>query len=256
MNLSLPLDGRVVAFTTGLSLVAALLSGLAPALQASKADVVSALKAETQGPADRLRLRNAFVVAQVAFSILLVVGGRPARTRARAGQRDRPGIRSARRRARVASICRWPATPEATGPAFARALRRSRARSARRAGGDAGGSHAQPGVIRTMLGDGLTVPGVTPPNGQPFSWRAGRSSSPDISQRCGFRSWRAATSAPRTAPASRCRHHPRSPRRGSFWPGQNAVGKYVMSQTGRRNSTGRTAASAREPAGRRRGEET
>jgi predicted permease len=73
VNLSLPLDVRVVAFTTGVSLVAAVLSGLAPALHASKVDVVSALKQDVQGPSDRLRLRSAFVVAQVAFSILLVV---------------------------------------------------------------------------------------------------------------------------------------------------------------------------------------
>ena len=73
INLALPLDGRVLAFAACLSLAAALLSGIAPALHASKADVVSALKDESQGPSDRLRLRNAFVVAQVAFSILLVV---------------------------------------------------------------------------------------------------------------------------------------------------------------------------------------
>jgi predicted permease len=73
VNLALPLDGRVLAFAACLSLAAALLSGIAPALHASRADVVSALKDESQGPSDRLRLRNAFVVAQVAFSILLIV---------------------------------------------------------------------------------------------------------------------------------------------------------------------------------------
>ena len=73
VNLSAPLDGRVVAFTLGLSFVAAMLSGLAPALHGSRADVVTALKADTQGPTDRLWLRQAFVVAQIAFSILLVV---------------------------------------------------------------------------------------------------------------------------------------------------------------------------------------
>jgi predicted permease len=71
--LTLPLDLRVLAFSAGLTLVAALLSGMAPALHASRADVVSALKDESQGPSDRLRLRNTFVIAQVAFSIVLVV---------------------------------------------------------------------------------------------------------------------------------------------------------------------------------------
>ncbi|MGQ0732112.1 MAG: ADOP family duplicated permease [Acidobacteriota bacterium] len=76
VNISTPLDGRVVAFALALSFVAALVSGLAPSLHASRTDVVTALKDETQGPGDRLRLRQGFVVAQIAFSIaLLVVAG-------------------------------------------------------------------------------------------------------------------------------------------------------------------------------------
>jgi predicted permease len=74
VDVSLPLDGRAIAFTTGLALFAAILSGLVPALQASKADVVSALKNDAPAPFGRARMRNAFVIAQVALSILLVVG--------------------------------------------------------------------------------------------------------------------------------------------------------------------------------------
>ncbi|HET9360716.1 MAG TPA: ABC transporter permease [Vicinamibacterales bacterium] len=73
VSLSVPLDLRVVAFALVLSFIAAILAGLAPALHASKSDVVTALKDDVQGPVDRLRLRNTFVVAQVAFSVLLVV---------------------------------------------------------------------------------------------------------------------------------------------------------------------------------------
>ncbi len=73
IDLSLPLDARVAAFTAALSFVAALLSGVVPARMASRTDVLTALKADAQGPAVRLRLRHAFVVAQIAFSILLVV---------------------------------------------------------------------------------------------------------------------------------------------------------------------------------------
>lgn len=73
VSLSVPLDTRVVLFGLGLSFVAAVIAGLAPALHASRLDVVTALKDDTHGPADRHRLRNTFVVAQITFSILLVV---------------------------------------------------------------------------------------------------------------------------------------------------------------------------------------
>jgi predicted permease len=72
VDLSLALDGRAIAFTACVSLGAALLCGLMPALHASKGDVVAALKKDAQA-ASGLRLRHAFVVAQVALSLLLVV---------------------------------------------------------------------------------------------------------------------------------------------------------------------------------------
>jgi predicted permease len=74
IDVSLPLDARAVGFTLALSLGAAVLSGLAPAFHASRAEVVGGLKADAQGGPERMRLRNAFVVSQVAFSIVLVVG--------------------------------------------------------------------------------------------------------------------------------------------------------------------------------------
>jgi predicted permease len=73
VDLSLALNTRVVAFTCGISLVAAVLCGLGPALQASKADVLSALNNEPRFVVGRLRLRYAFVVGQVTFSIVLVI---------------------------------------------------------------------------------------------------------------------------------------------------------------------------------------
>jgi predicted permease len=70
---SVPLDWRVAGFSLLLTLVASLLAGLAPALHASRSDVVTALKDDVDGASERLWLRHGFVVAQVAFSILLVV---------------------------------------------------------------------------------------------------------------------------------------------------------------------------------------
>lgn len=74
IDVSLPLDARAVGFTLALSLGAAVLSGLAPAFHASRSEVVGGLKADAQGGPERMRLRNAFVISQVAFSIVLVVG--------------------------------------------------------------------------------------------------------------------------------------------------------------------------------------
>ena len=67
-------DWRVISFAIAISFVAAILSGLAPALQSSRADLVPALKAEglDSGRA-RLRLRNIFVVGQVTMSLMLVI---------------------------------------------------------------------------------------------------------------------------------------------------------------------------------------
>ena len=69
-------DWRVVGFATLLSMVTALLSGLAPALQGSRADLVTALKTSgRESTASTLRLRNAFLVGQVTMSLMLVVVG-------------------------------------------------------------------------------------------------------------------------------------------------------------------------------------
>jgi putative ABC transport system permease protein len=67
-------DWRVVSFAIAISFIAAVLSGLAPALQSSRADLVPALKAEgLDSGKSRLRLRNIFVVGQVTMSLMLVI---------------------------------------------------------------------------------------------------------------------------------------------------------------------------------------
>ncbi|HMB27067.1 MAG TPA: ADOP family duplicated permease, partial [Blastocatellia bacterium] len=71
------LDERALGFTLGLSLVTGIVFGLAPALVTSKPDFVAALKEETPGlgsVARRLSLRNLLVVAQVALSLVVLIG--------------------------------------------------------------------------------------------------------------------------------------------------------------------------------------
>ncbi len=68
------LDMRVAAFAAGLSVIAALSCGIAPALHASATDAIPALKDGVAGASARLRLRHAFVLAQVALSVILAAG--------------------------------------------------------------------------------------------------------------------------------------------------------------------------------------
>ncbi|PYS82143.1 MAG: hypothetical protein DMF67_13965 [Acidobacteria bacterium] len=70
----LTMDWRVLAFTMLASLLTSLLFGLAPALQATRADLVPALKhVASQTGRSPSRLRSALVVAQVALSLVLLV---------------------------------------------------------------------------------------------------------------------------------------------------------------------------------------
>jgi predicted permease len=76
LDLDLGLDARVLAFTLGLSLVTGIVFGLAPALQASKPDLVPVLKdsgAAAGRGAGQARLRSALVVAQIALSLVLMI---------------------------------------------------------------------------------------------------------------------------------------------------------------------------------------
>ena len=68
-------DWRVLLFTVVMSLLASLVCGLAPALQARRTSLVPSLKGDTLGgQPSKLRLRNVFVVSQVTLSLVLVIG--------------------------------------------------------------------------------------------------------------------------------------------------------------------------------------
>jgi putative ABC transport system permease protein len=229
VDTALPLDARVVTFTAGLSLVAAVLSGLVPARLASRADVVTALKADSQGPSDRLRLRNAFVVAQVALSILLVAGAGlmmravhqasavnlgfdpdgvevAALNLSLAGYTDENGARLVDEL--VGRIRALPRVEQATAAVLV------------------------PGGAQMRLCCGMTVPGVTATDGQPFL-----QPSVNVVQPGYFATVR--------VPVVAGRDFTGADRHGSepvtivsetaarqYWPGEQAVGKHVLWRTG------------------------
>jgi predicted permease len=76
VDLDVSLDRTVLWFTAGVSLLAGLAFGLAPALQATNPDVAPTLKAEAgrTGKPGRFNLRHVLVVTQVAFSFVLLIG--------------------------------------------------------------------------------------------------------------------------------------------------------------------------------------
>ena len=78
ISLAFSLDIRVILFTAALSLLTGLAFGLLPALRASRADLIPALKSEASlsaSPGRRFGLGQLLVVGQVAVSLVLIVGG-------------------------------------------------------------------------------------------------------------------------------------------------------------------------------------
>lgn len=67
------IDWRVLAFALLISLVTGVAAGLLPALQSTRPSLVPALKSDGGGVTRRQRLRSSLLVAQIAFSMLLLV---------------------------------------------------------------------------------------------------------------------------------------------------------------------------------------
>ncbi len=71
------IDLRVLAFTSGLTLLTGLLFGLAPALRATRFDLAPTLQVNARGgigERSRFGLNRALVVSQVAMSLVLLIG--------------------------------------------------------------------------------------------------------------------------------------------------------------------------------------
>ncbi len=71
------LDMKVLLFAVGISMLTGIVFGLAPALRGSRLNLQEAIKEGARGSASRgsRRLGNAFVVSQIALSLVLLIGG-------------------------------------------------------------------------------------------------------------------------------------------------------------------------------------
>ena len=82
MFVGLGLDWRVLGFTAGAAILTCVLFGLAPALRASRvapASVIRSAGRDLTAGREKFSLRRLLVVAQVAMSLVLLVGGAPLR---------------------------------------------------------------------------------------------------------------------------------------------------------------------------------
>ncbi len=73
---NLHVDGGILAFACGLSLVTGVVFGLAPALQTARLDLQEALKegGRSASSSGRQRLRSTLVVTEIALAVVLLVG--------------------------------------------------------------------------------------------------------------------------------------------------------------------------------------
>src|SRR5882724_11880904 len=78
---SIAIDGRVLAFTFGVSILTGIVFGLAPALRAANLDINATLKSGGRGTqadggfsTSRHGLRSLLVVSELAFSLMLLIG--------------------------------------------------------------------------------------------------------------------------------------------------------------------------------------
>ena len=76
VSLELPLDARMLAFTAAAGLIAAIVFGVAPAWRATRGAPIDAMKdrGRTPGASGHTPMANGLVLAQVALSLVLLIG--------------------------------------------------------------------------------------------------------------------------------------------------------------------------------------
>ena len=185
MALDLNLDWRVALFSIATVVLAGLFFGLLPALRASRPDVASTLKDETvAGRAGRgFKPRNLLVVAQVAISMLLLLGAGlflrslSARAAVDPGFGDNP--------AAIVTLQIPAQTTEGKGRAFQRELvERVEALPTVNAAGIVGDLHLSPLNNWTSP---IEVAGIAPPPDEPYHQVDWTTAAPGYLEAAGIR---------------------------------------------------------------------
>ena len=197
-----------------------------PAIQASRPNLVVELKERTGAPSGSNRLfglRNLLVAAQVALSLIALVGAGLFLRSLQNAQRIDPGLRRRPSRDRLGRPRRAGLHRGARPPVPA-ADARARERGARRAGGHAGRRH--PALQRRLRRGRCSSKGRT----RPISARAGScrwtSSAPTTCETMGIPLMRGRDVQP--SPTSRTRRSScvvNETMAKQFWPDQDAIGK-------------------------------
>jgi predicted permease len=149
-NTALTLNARAFAFTAIVSILTALLVGLVPAIQASRTDVVDALKDTARGSSSRRggAFRSALIVGEVALSVVLLVGSTLLLVSFLKLQRTAPGFEPAGAATAFVGIpaVRYP-TPAQQARFFDEVIRRLK---------------AEPGVTAAAAAIGIPLGGFNP----------------------------------------------------------------------------------------------
>jgi putative ABC transport system permease protein len=114
------IDGSMLAFTLGASILCGMFFGLVPALRATNAPIEEALRSDTRGSvgARGQKLRSSLVLAEVALAVMLVVGAGLATKSFARLMSVSPGFRP--EKALVASLTIGPAHMRDSSPDVAR----------------------------------------------------------------------------------------------------------------------------------------
>lgn len=71
---NVPLDGRVLAFTAGLSLLTSVLFGMLPALLTSRVDLRSSMTSRGSSAGQSVRMRQALIAGEIGLTVVLLAG--------------------------------------------------------------------------------------------------------------------------------------------------------------------------------------